>query len=151
MIDEGKVYADGRGNAVFLMVAGKANRPIGAELRGTGPRIWRGLAPGTRRDAGYFWVGAKGSQRVVLCESAIDAISLLPAAFNATPCRVHLHLDGGCSRRCALAIFTAGSRLPDPLWLRQRRSWRGGQLPDDRPPQVNQTPATTRPRLERRA
>ena len=45
LIEAGKVYADGRGNAVFLMVAGKAHRPIGAELRGTGPRIWRGLAP----------------------------------------------------------------------------------------------------------
>ena len=54
LIDAGKIYADGRGNAVFLMVAGKANRPIGAELRGTGPRTWRGLAPGTCRDAGYF-------------------------------------------------------------------------------------------------
>jgi len=38
LIDAGKIYADGRGNAVFLMVAGKANWPIGAELRGTGPR-----------------------------------------------------------------------------------------------------------------
>ena len=75
LIDAGKVYADDRGNAVFLMVAGKANRPIGAELRGTGQRVWRGLAPGTRKDAGYFWIGARGSGKVVLCESAIDAIS----------------------------------------------------------------------------
>ena len=48
LIDVGKVYADHRGNAVFLMVAGKANRSIGAELRGTGKRVWHGLAPGTR-------------------------------------------------------------------------------------------------------
>ena len=63
------------GNAVFLMVAGKANRPVGAELRGTGKRPWRGMAPGSRKDRGYFWVGAKGSGNIVLCESAIDAIS----------------------------------------------------------------------------
>ncbi len=75
LIDEGKLYADRRGNAVFLMVAGKANRPIGAELRGTGQTAWRGLAPGTRKDAGYFWIGAGGSKKIVLCESAIDAIS----------------------------------------------------------------------------
>ncbi len=56
LIGEEKVYADGRGNAVFLMVAGKPNRPVGAELRGTGERVWRGLAPGTCKDAGYFWV-----------------------------------------------------------------------------------------------
>lgn len=44
LIGSGKLYADGRGNAVFLLVAGKANHPVGAELRGTGNRVWRGLA-----------------------------------------------------------------------------------------------------------
>ena len=63
LIEAGKVYADQRGNAVFLMVAGKANRSIGAELRGTGIRAWRGLAPGTRKDDGYFWMGARGLER----------------------------------------------------------------------------------------
>ena len=75
LIDDGKLYADARGNAVFLMVAGKPNRPIGAELRGTGKRVWRGLAPGTRKNAGYFWVGNTDARQIVLCESAIDAIS----------------------------------------------------------------------------
>ena len=100
LIDEGKLYADGRGNAVFLMVAGKPNRPIGAELRGTGSRVWRGLAPGTRRDAGYFWIGNTSSQRIVLCESAIDAIS----CFRLQPC-------GEC-----ICISTAGVRTTAP-WL----------------------------------
>lgn len=98
LIDAGKVYADGRGNAVLLMVAGKANRTIGAELRGTGQRVWRGLAPGTRKDDGYFWIGERGSQQIVLCESAIDAISCL-------------QLDSAC-----ICISTAGVR-PDPPWL----------------------------------
>jgi hypothetical protein len=75
LVESGKLYADSRGNAVFLLVAGRANRPVGAELRGTGPRVWRGMAPGTRKDLGYFWIGAQGSREVVLCESAIDAIS----------------------------------------------------------------------------
>jgi hypothetical protein len=103
LIDAGKVYADRRGNAVFLLVAGKANRSIGAELRGTGPRIWHGLAPGTSRDAGYFWVGAKGSQTIVLCESAIDAISCyqLHSMQRHTEC---------------ICISTAGVRS-DPPWL----------------------------------
>jgi hypothetical protein len=52
LIEAGKLYADNRGNAIFLLVAGKANCPVGAELRGTGTRVWRGMAPGTRRDAG---------------------------------------------------------------------------------------------------
>jgi hypothetical protein len=98
LITSGKLYADGRGNAVFLMVAGKANRPIGAELRGTGDGIWRGLAPGTRKDAGYFWLGASGSRSLVLCESAIDAIS----------CHA-LHPDRIC-------ISTSGARS-NPSWL----------------------------------
>lgn len=103
LIDAGKVYADHRANAVFLMVAGKANRPIGAELRGTGQRMWRGLAPGTCKDAGYFWIGAAGSDKIVLCESAIDAISCF-----------QLH-STKLQTEC-ICISTAGVR-PDPPWL----------------------------------
>lgn len=105
LLTEEKVYADRRGNAVFLMVAGKPNRAIGAELRGTGKQLWRGLAPGTRKDAGYFWVGPtssekaeEGSRKIVLCESAIDAISCF-----------QLHVTCIC-------ISTAGVR-PDAPWL----------------------------------
>jgi hypothetical protein len=99
LIKTGKLYADNRGNAVFLLVAGKDNHPVGAELRGTGTRVWRGMAPGTRKDSGYFWVGAKEPKRVVLCESAIDAIS----------CSM-LYPDRVC-------ISTSGVR-PNPPWLR---------------------------------
>jgi len=100
LFNDGKLYGDGRGNAVFLMVVGKPNRPIGAELRGTGSCVWRGLAPGTRRDAGYFWIGNTSSKRIVLCESAIDAIS----CFQLQPC-------GPC-----ICISTAGIRATAP-WL----------------------------------
>ena len=103
LTEAGKVYADRRGNAVFRMVAGKANRPIGAELRGTGPRPWRGLAPGTRKDAGYFWVGAASSEKIVLCESAIDAIS----CFQLHSAQPHW---------ACICISTAGVR-PDAPWL----------------------------------
>jgi hypothetical protein len=103
LITSGKLYADRCGNAVFPMVAGKVQRSIGAELRGTGRRAWRGLAPGTRKDAGYFWIGESGnatsrSKSIVLCESAIDAISCY-------------QLDQ--SRIC---LSTAGARS-DARWL----------------------------------
>ena len=98
LIEAGMLYADNRGNAVFLMVAGKANHPVGAEFRGTATHAWRGMAPGSRKDSGYFWVGAKGPKRVVLCESAIDAIS----CYMLYPDRV--------------CISTAGAR-PNPCWL----------------------------------
>lgn len=98
LFDSGKLYADDRGNAVFLLVAGKANRPVGAELRGTSHRLWRGMAPGTDKESGYFWVGAGGSSKIVLCESAIDAISCF-----------QLHPDCTC-------ISTSGARA-NPRWL----------------------------------
>ena len=98
LIEAGKLYADRRANAVFLMVSGKANRPVGAELRGTGHRVWRGLAPGTRKDHGYFWIGTRGSSKLVLCEAAIDAISCF-------------QLLGDC-----ICVSTAGVRA-NPPWL----------------------------------
>lgn len=104
LIGAGKVYADRRGNAVFLMVTGKANRVVGAELRGTCRRAWRGLASGTCRDAGYFWIGDLAPEQIVICESAIDAISCFQ--LHST----HLHA------RC-ICISSAGVR-PDPPWLR---------------------------------
>ena len=98
LVQTGKLYADSRGNAVFLLVAGKVQRPVGAELRGTGPRAWRGMAPGTRKDFGYFWIGARGSREIVLCESTIDAMS----CFQMAPQRI--------------CISTSGVRA-DPPWL----------------------------------
>jgi hypothetical protein len=90
LVQSGKLYADRRGNAVFLLVAGKAQRPVGAELRGTGSRAWRGMAPGTRKDLGYFWIGAQGSREIVLCESAIDAMS----CFQLDPQRICISTSG---------------------------------------------------------
>lgn len=90
LVQSAKLYADARANAVFLLVAGKAQRPVGAELRGTGPRPWRGMAPGTCKDLGYFWIGTPGSREIVLCESAIDAIS----CFQMHPQRICISTSG---------------------------------------------------------
>jgi hypothetical protein len=49
LIEAGDIYADSRSNAVFLM-RGDQQRPVGAEIRGITARIWRSLAPGSRRD-----------------------------------------------------------------------------------------------------
>jgi hypothetical protein len=99
LIDAGTLYADHRANAVFLLL-GKGNRPVGAELRGTSQRQWRGMAAGSRRDSGFFAVPAPDAEAVILCESAIDAISC--AALNP----------------CLYCISTAGAR-PNPRWLRR--------------------------------
>ena len=107
LIDQGKLYADTRGNAVFVMMAGKPNRPIGAELRGTGRRVWRGLAPGTCKNTGFFWIGDPGAQHIVLCESAIDAISCL---------QLHTEHRTAPLPGPGLFISTAGVRSDAP-WL----------------------------------
>ena len=97
LLDAGHLYADPRANAVFLLL-GKENTPVGAELRGTGRQSWRGMAPGSRKDLGYFRIGHKPYAPIVLCESAIDAISCLA---------LHPH---------HLCISTSGAR-PNPAWL----------------------------------
>ena len=98
LIVSGKLYADVRGNAAFLLL-GKENRPVGAELRGTaGPAGWRGMAPGSQKDLGFFSVDAPNPTMIVLCESAIDAIS----------CSL-LHPSSFC-------VSTSGAR-PNPRWL----------------------------------
>jgi hypothetical protein len=91
------LYADRRANAVFLL-RDQQNHPVGAELRGTTQRPWRGLAPGSRKNRGYFWIGPSGADATILCESAIDAISCFA-----------LYSDCRC-------ISTSGAR-PNPAWL----------------------------------
>jgi hypothetical protein len=102
LIRSGNLYADDRANAVFLLL-GKNNQPVGAELRGTGPVAWRGMAPGSKKDSGFFSVPSalalsSTPAAIILCESAIDALSCLA-----------LHPGHRC-------ISTAGAR-PDPTWL----------------------------------
>jgi len=97
LLETGKIYADPRGNAVFLLL-GEGSRPVGAELRGTTRRAWRGMAPGSRKNLGYFSVSAPRAERIVLCESAIDALG----CFTLFP--------------ESLCISTAGAR-PNPRWL----------------------------------
>jgi hypothetical protein len=83
---KGLIYADDRANAVFLRYSDCTNgqpwtrgEPTGASLRGThSGHPFHQLAPGSARENGWFWLGAgRGdAQRVVLTESAIDAMSL---------------------------------------------------------------------------
>lgn len=97
LIESGTLYADPRGNAVFVLL-GNQSRPVGAELRGTSQRPWRGMAPGSRKELGYFSVSSPQPSAIVLCESAIDAISCFA-------------LD-----KCRLCVSTAGARA-NPAWL----------------------------------
>jgi hypothetical protein len=97
LVDAGNLYADDRANAVFLLL-GKGKTVVGAEIRGTTKRPWHALAPGSRRDLGYFHVQNDNPSRIVICESAIDAIS-------------YYALDSD-----SIALSTAGAH-PNPPWL----------------------------------
>ena len=97
LVASGRIYADARANAVFLLLA-QDGAAVGAELRGTGPQPWRGMAPGSRKDLGFFSTLPHNPTSIVLCESAIDALS----CFVLNPRR--------------LCISTAGAR-PHPRWL----------------------------------
>jgi len=97
-IQSGRLYADEKANAVFLLL-GKGKSIVGAELRGTTSRKWHCMSPGSRKDLGYFSVAlSTSSRKVVLCESAIDALSCLA-----------LHQE-------CIAISTSGAH-PSPAWL----------------------------------
>jgi hypothetical protein len=97
LVQTGSLYADPRAHAVFLL-RDPQGRPVGAELRGTTPIPWRGLAPGSHKDLGFLSLPSPHQPTIVLCESAIDAMS----------CHA-LHPQHGC-------VSTAGAR-PNPRWL----------------------------------
>ena len=103
LIQSRYLYADARANAVFPLF-GKHKTSVGAELRGTGPLSWRGLASGSRKDLGFFSIRPNlftdKPSEIVLCESAIDAISCFA---------LHSH------RQC---VSTSGARA-NPAWLEE--------------------------------
>ena len=48
LVETGEIYADDRGNAVFVLLGDKV-QPVGDEIRGTTSRPFRGMAPGSRK------------------------------------------------------------------------------------------------------
>jgi hypothetical protein len=83
--ERGLVFADDHQNAVFVRHNLTNNTWVrgdvtGASLRGTWgeDNHYHGLAPGSARDQGWFWIGTGNGpvRRVLLTESPIDAMSL---------------------------------------------------------------------------
>ncbi|WP_413438193.1 DUF3991 domain-containing protein [Sulfuriferula sp. GW1] len=94
LVKQGKIFADAKRNAIFLCEFG--GKITGAEIRGTGSQAYKGMSPGSQRGAGFFTVSHPKPMRLVVVESAIDALS-----YHA------LHPQGG-----ALIASTAGV-MPD--------------------------------------
>ncbi len=97
LIQSGRLFSDNKSNAVFPLF-GKGKAVVGAELRGTTYLKWHGMAPGSRKDLGCFYINNCAAKKVVLCESASDAISC--CALNPT----------------FMAVSTSGAN-PNPAWL----------------------------------
>ena len=104
---QGIITADAQRNAVFAMRDASGKR-TGAELVGTASAFrFRGLAKGSRRNRGGFWITSGQHsplqcRTVMLVESAIDALS---AEALALPCQPQMILS------------TAGAACALPEWL----------------------------------
>ena len=108
----GLLYADDRLNAVFI--CRNANRqPTGAEILGTAPqpggKRFRGMAPGSRKARGGFWLPCDRNRPalVILTESAVDAISVRSL-------RIH-----GTREHGAVVASTAGIASSVPPWIEE--------------------------------
>ena len=120
LLAAGTLYADARANAVFLL-CDDHHLSVGAELRGTTGAPWHGLAPGSRKDLGCFAIPVGPRPTVVLCESAIDAISCLAlhpwhhclstAGARPNPHWLQLLLDRGCEIYCGFDADPTGDHM----------------------------------------
>lgn len=124
LIQYGNLYADSRANAVFLLL-GKEKRVVGAELRGTSNTQWRGMAPGSKKQLGCFYALGKCNRKMVICESAIDAISCLvlwpeytaisTSGANHNPAWLKKFIDNGCEIHCGFDADTTGDLMADKM------------------------------------
>jgi len=124
LILSGKLYADIKGNAVFLLL-GKKKRVVGAELRGTCRRKWRGIAQGSRKNLGCFYIVGKRSRKMVLCESAIDAVSCVvfypeytvisTSGATANPGWLKTFITNGCEIYCGFDTDRTGDMMADKM------------------------------------
>ncbi len=120
LIYKGTIYSDNRSNAVFLLL-GKEKRIVGAELRGTTELSWHGMAYGSRKDLGYFYVSGRDPKEIVLCESAIDAISYFvirpdrmaasTSGITPNPLWLKIFINKGCQIYCGYDSDEAGDKI----------------------------------------
>ena len=124
LIESGKLYADFRANAVFLLL-GKKKRIVGAELRGTYGTQWRGMAPGSQKNQGCFYLIGTSTRKMVLCESAIDAVScfvlhpeytaISTSGATANPAWLRNFIRKDCKIHCGFDSDRTGNMLADKM------------------------------------
>lgn len=70
------LYQDEKGNAVFRMLD-RAGQVVGAELNGTGPARFKGIAAGSRFGHGFSFALADSPGKICVFESAVDLLSFM--------------------------------------------------------------------------
>jgi len=100
LIHKRVIYADSRGNVVFLLL-GKNKTIVGAELRGTGSISFKGMYSGSKKNLGFFYTGNPESKKAILCESGIDAVSCSLLIPNS----VYISTSGANSKPHCLPIL----------------------------------------------
>ena len=106
----GLIYADARRNAVFLCTDA-TGQPTGTEILGTartdGASPFRGMARGSRKARGAFWLPCDRHPPaiVILTESTVDALSARSLPTLAT------------RQTGAVVVSTAGIATTTPPWL----------------------------------
>jgi len=124
LVKSGKLYADKRANAVFLLL-GKEKTVVGAELRGTTTKRWRGMATGSRKDLGCFYIKRSHTNKMLLCESAIDALScftlnqdfitISTSGANPNPAWLTTFINKGFEIYCGFDADETGDRLAEKM------------------------------------
>jgi len=124
LIESEKLYADVRANAVFLLL-GEKKRIVGAELRGTCGAQWRGMALGSQKNQGCFYLVGTSTRKMVLCESAIDAVScfvlhpeytaISTSGATANPAWLQNFIMKGCEIYCGFDSDRIGNMLADKM------------------------------------
>jgi 5S rRNA maturation endonuclease (ribonuclease M5) len=124
LVESGKLYADAKANAVFLLL-GKKKSIVGAELRGTRATRWRGMAPGSKKNQGCFYILGQSATKMVLCESAIDAASCVvlhpqytaisTSGATTNPAWLRKFLEKGCQIHCGFDSDNTGNHLADQM------------------------------------
>ena len=120
LIDTGTLYADARANAVFLLL-GRDAEPVGAELRGTGPTSWRGMARVPARISAAL-PSRRGICKPASCASPPSMPSVVTPCIPpiaASPPPAHGPIRPGCptwSRRAGLSTAALTATPPAKRW-----------------------------------
>ena len=124
LIASKSLYADQNANAIFPLL-GKEKQIIGAEIRGTSHLRWVGMAKGSRKDIGCFYVKNPNPHKMILCESAIDALSFFSinphwlcvstSGVNPNPAWLPLFMAKGFEIHCGFDADQTGDTLADKM------------------------------------